>query len=73
MKKKKVRDILIDKTTVLVISGFSLVAALAWNSAIQDLFKTFFKQSNGLIGQFLYAILVTVILVIVMYSVGKES
>ena len=73
MKKKKVKDILIDKTTVLIISGFSLVAALAWNSAIQDLFKMFSKQGDGLIGQFLYAIIVTIILVIVMYSMGKET
>jgi len=60
-----------EKTITLILGGFGLVAALAWNEAIKSLFETFFEKSNELIGKFLYAIIVTIIIVIVSMRLKK--
>ncbi|XOB41466.1 MAG: DUF5654 family protein [Candidatus Nealsonbacteria bacterium] len=60
-----------EKTITLILGGFGLVAALAWNEAIKSLFETFFEKSNELIGKFLYAIIVTIIIVIVSMRLRK--
>ena len=60
-----------EKTITLILGGFGLVAALAWNEAIKSLFETFFKKSNAIIGKFLYAIIVTTIVVIVSMRLRK--
>ena len=44
---------LVEKMTTLVAAGFGLVAGLAWNQAIQDLFKLLFPEQGGLIAKFL--------------------
>jgi magnesium-transporting ATPase (P-type) len=61
----------LEKTTTLIISAFGLVAALAWNSAIQGIFSVFFKQQSGLIAMLLYAIFVTVIAVVVTIYLSR--
>ncbi|MBL7150059.1 MAG: hypothetical protein ISS84_00285 [Candidatus Pacebacteria bacterium] len=60
-----------EKTITLILGGFGLVAALAWNEAIKSLFETFFKKNNELIGKFLYAMIVTVIIVVVSMRLKK--
>lgn len=55
----------------LATSAFGLVAALAWNSAITELFKRVFGQAQGIISLFVYAILVTVIAVAVTTRLGN--
>jgi len=60
-----------EKTITLILGGFGLVAALAWNEAIKSLFETFFKKNNELIGKFIYAIIVTVIIVLVSMRLKK--
>lgn len=60
-----------EKTITLILGGFGLVAALAWNEAVKSLFETFFEKSNELIGKFLYAIIVTIIIVIVSMRLKK--
>jgi hypothetical protein len=61
----------LDKLVELVTVAFGLVAALAWNTAIQELFTMIFPQSGDLIAKFLYAISVTVIVVIVTIRLGR--
>ncbi len=60
-----------EKTITLILGGFGLVAALARNEAIKSLFETFFKKNNELIGKFIYAIIVTVIIVLVSMRLRK--
>jgi ABC-type multidrug transport system fused ATPase/permease subunit len=48
----------------LIIAAFALVAALAWNAAIQEGIKELFKDDGSLIGLFVYALIVTVIAVL---------
>lgn len=62
-----------EKTITLILGGFGLVAALAWNEAIKSLFETFFEKSNELIGKFIYAIIVTAVVVIVSIQFKKIS
>jgi uncharacterized membrane protein required for colicin V production len=54
-----------EKMTSLMIGGFSFVAALAWNEAVKTLLEQFFPEDrNTIIGKFLYAILITILVVI---------
>jgi hypothetical protein len=52
-------------------AAFGLVAALAWNTAIQELFTRIFGNSGDLAAKFLYAVIVTVIVVFVTIRLGR--
>jgi hypothetical protein len=67
------RDEVIEKLAALITAAFGLVAALAWNGAIQELFKRFVGESATLFGMILYATGVTVIAVVATIWVGKLS
>ncbi|MDD4049838.1 MAG: DUF5654 family protein [Candidatus ainarchaeum sp.] len=53
----------IERINVLMTSAFGLVAALAWNDAIKALFTSIFGSAGTIIAMFLYAIIVTIIVV----------
>lgn len=55
----------------LATSGFGLVAALAWNGAIQSLFTDLFGKANSTVAQFGYAALVTLLVVFITTRLGK--
>lgn len=63
------------KTLDLMTAGFGLVAALAWNSLIQEIIKTYIQpflgESSGVISQLIYALFVTALAVLVTYQLGK--
>ena len=62
----------IKQTLTLISAAFSLVAALAWNSAIQGLIERLYPTSvNGVKSQFLYAVTVTIIAVGITYWIGR--
>jgi len=63
-EKKDLRAHIWERTITLVTAAFSLVAALAWNDAIQTLFKEIFGQAASLYAKFFYAVIVTVLSVI---------
>lgn len=67
--KKEIKE----KTITLILGGFGLVAVLAWNEAIKSLFDILFTKGSGLIGKFTYAILVTIIVVLVSSRLKKIS
>jgi hypothetical protein len=54
-------------------AAFGLVAALAWNEAIQGLFTVIFGEAGNLYAKFFYAILVTVIVVYATIRLGRLS
>jgi len=70
---KKINEEIKEKTLTFILGGFGLVAALAWNEAIKTLFETFFPKENALIGKFIYAIIVTIIVVLVSLQFRKIS
>jgi len=53
----------LKRTYDLLTAAFSFVAALAWNDAIQSLFLRIFGPSDTLMAKFLYALVLTVIIV----------
>jgi len=55
----------------LATTAFGLVAALAWNEAIKALFQEVFGSTSNIIGLFVYAIAVTVIVVAVTTRLAK--
>ncbi len=61
----------LDKLVELMTAAFGLVAALAWNTAIQALFALVFPEAGDLIAKFLYAITVTIIVVFVTIRLGR--
>ena len=64
---------ILDKFSQLITTALGLVAALAWNEAIQQLFSQLFGEAGGaLAAKFFYAVLVTlmVMLVVVRKRVG---
>lgn len=64
----------LDKFSALITTALGLVAALAWNTAIQNLFNILFGQTGGeLVGQFFYAILVTLVVIFATIYVGRAA
>ncbi len=55
----------LDQIITLVMSAFGLVAALAWNAAIQKIFTDVFGPQSSTAAMVLYAVVVTIIAVVV--------
>lgn len=66
---------MITQMLTLATSGFGLVAALAWNSVIQELVNNYVKKilpkNSGIISLLLYAVIVTLLAVVVTYQLTK--
>jgi hypothetical protein len=60
-----------EKFITLVTAAFGFVAALAWNSAIQETFKKFSENYNTLPMMFIYAILITLFAALVTLWLAK--
>lgn len=63
----------IDKISALLTAAFGLVAALAWNGAIQELFALIFGDQSTLVAMLVYAIVVTIIAVIAVILIGRAA
>jgi hypothetical protein len=59
----------------LVTSGFGLVSALAWNEVIKESVSTYirpyFGEGSGVISLVIYALIVTILAVLVTYNLSK--
>ena len=73
--KKTLRIEMIRQMLTLATSGFGLVAALAWNSLIQEFVNSYIKawlpQGSGIISLFIYAVIITIMAVTVTYQLTK--
>lgn len=63
----------LDKIAALMTAAFGLVAALAWNGAIQELFKQVFGTAENLSAQLIYAIVVTIIAVLATIMIARAA
>lgn len=63
----------IEKIAALITAAFGLVAALAWNGAIQELFKLIFGDQSTLVAMFVYAVVVTIIAVIAVILISRAA
>jgi hypothetical protein len=64
---------IIEKLSMLATSAFGLVAALAWNNAIQEIFKKYFGEAGSIPAMVWYAVIITVIAVVATIWIGKIS
>jgi hypothetical protein len=64
----------LDRFSQLITTALGLVAALAWNTAIQNLFDRIFgKAGAALAGQFLYAVLITLVVIFATIAVSRAA
>ena len=59
---------LLETFASLITAAFGLVAALAWNDAIKAVFGT----EDDLVGMFVYAVVVTIIAVIMTLLISRS-
>ncbi len=68
----EIRKELRSKTLGYIGTALGLVAGLAWNQAVQSFIQKYFPMDkHGVLAQFVYAIGVTFIIVIVLYLLTK--
>ena len=70
--KEKSRMIMQTMIT-LASAALGLVAALAWNDAIKALIKAILGENEGLAALFIYAILATVIAIVVLLILANAA
>ncbi len=74
-KEKSFRRELVEQFISLATSGFGLVAALAWNEAVQafvkDYIQKFYPDQSGVISKFIYAVIITFLAVLVTYQLSR--
>ena len=71
-EQKNLKIEILEQVSGLAAAGFGLVAALAWNDAIKALFEQFFPSPAGnTIAKFGYAIIITVIVVLITVQLGR--
>jgi Flp pilus assembly pilin Flp len=63
----------IEKVSALITAAFGLVAALAWNTAIQEIFKQILGNQSGIWAMIAYAVIVTIIAVVVTIWIGRVA
>ena len=61
----------IKALAALITAAFGLVAALAWNTAIQEIFRVAFGEQSGVLAMIVYAVVVTIIAVIATIGIGR--
>jgi hypothetical protein len=65
---------ILDKFSQLITTALGLVAALAWNDAIQTLFQQYLGTAGGaLAAKIFYAVLVTVIVIFATIVVSRAA
>lgn len=71
-EQQKLRGEVFEKISGYLIGAFGLVAGLAWNEAIKALIEYWFPLNGaGIAAKFLYAAILTVILVIFTVYIVK--
>ena len=63
---------LLETFASLITAAFGLVAALAWNETIKTAVKAVFPNDNDITGLLVYAIIVTVLAVIMTMLIAKS-
>lgn len=74
-KDNKLHIEVVRQMLTLATSGLGLVAALAWNTAIQEFVKNYVRKylpgDQGTISLFIYAVIITLLAVLVTIQLSK--
>ncbi|MCE7700099.1 MAG: DUF5654 family protein [Methanobacterium paludis] len=71
MAKNSVGKEILQAMAGLLTAAFGLIAALAWNEAIKAFITKYVPVGSELTGLFIYAILITIIAVVVTIFIGR--
>jgi uncharacterized membrane protein len=55
----------------LATVAFGLIAAGAWNKVISDAIALFLKPGKGVVAEFIYAIIITIVAIVVVQTLAK--
>ena len=69
----EVTKMIMETILALITTAFAFVAGSAWNSAIQKLIESFIGTGDALPSLFIYAIVVTIIAVIVTVIIARVA
>ena len=70
--QKSLKIEILEKMGQLVTTGFGIVAALAWNDLIKKFFEQIFhRPEDNLWAMFGYAVVVTVLIVLVTFQISR--
>jgi len=73
-KQKKIGLEVKEKTFGYILAALGFVVALAWNDAIKTFIENIFPlDKNGIFAKFIYALLMTVIIVIATIILTKRT
>jgi len=64
---------ILEKMSALLTAAFGLVAALAWNGAIRAIFEKLFGTDDQIWAMLVYAVVVTIIAVLVTVWVARVA
>ena len=67
----EVTKLIMETILGLITTAFAFVAGLAWNDAIQALIATFLDAGSALTGLIAYAVIVTILAVVVSLLLGR--
>jgi uncharacterized membrane protein len=65
------RSVFLATMISLASAAFGVAAALAWTAFISELVKQVMGEQGGLMGLFLYAVVITVLAVVVIVWLGR--
>jgi uncharacterized membrane protein YgdD (TMEM256/DUF423 family) len=63
----------VKQVSVLMTTAFGLIAALAWNTAIQSAVSEFISTGSQLVAALTYAIIVTLLAVVATFYISRVS
>lgn len=69
----EVSKLIMETILGLITTAFAFVAGLAWNDAIQKLIEQFIGTGDALPSLFIYAIIVTIVAVIVTVLLARVA
>jgi sorbitol-specific phosphotransferase system component IIBC len=73
-RQKRIHVEVVKQMLTLATTGFGLVAALAWNSLIQELVNSYLKEwlpGSGFLSLLIYAVVVTALAVFVTLQLSR--
>ena len=59
------------RTLTYIGTALGLVAGLAWNEAITSLINKYYSAGNSILAKFIYAAIVTLVVVLILYLLTK--
>ena len=68
---KPIRIQVLETIAALMTAAFGFIAALAWNGAITATITKYMTTGNGLTGLYIYAVIVTIIAVIMGVIIAR--